>query len=903
MKKLLLTLLCVFALAATSQAATKTYELCTDLNEILNPDNQFVILSARSMKASGVNHIYAAPKTGTSCISVMTTTNTGDGAPETIDIDVESQNIGIFSFVKNGEKYGLFESQTKKYWGLQNANSPGISTSDNLPSDNVEYQLSVELTTSTDGKLGEGKIKISSGASNSRNLMFSGSNFKNYTTNNYSGSYACPAFYKEKKSGPVLPKFGNYKENYDIEKGQFLNFPAITPADLIYTISTEDSDVIAINNEEKTITGIGIGTAIVKFQNQENETFLASDGTFTVTVSKITPSMEFRDQVVYGKLGKGVVWEPVIVTDPEDHSLCGEITYSSSDPEMVEIDAESGQIHPEGVKAAGEVVITATMAENGDYAEGTASYTVIIIDPDAPAEPATAVFDFSGENPYGMTSLSSGNTYETKVKEIEETVTISFSGNYRSWHNTTSGTYELRLQKNSSMTISVPEGFKISKIGLVALGDSSGDVGGSYSPEGKTTTVTGSGEEVENSTWAPKDGEVVNSVTYNAGSSNVTKISKIYVLYEAESSNLLSADLSFNKVINSVYVDEETILNAVVNPYGREITYSIQNLEENQYSITPVGEDKIKVCIHETGYYTLQAKSPIGDDYRDGFAIMRVNVYRHLDLTENGEAHTYPDPINTKEAVEVVIEVPELNTLYYKLDILNAPATQANEATSDDEEQEQEPGFEQYEDVIDIPANAKGTLTFYIAAYGYKSPKRTILLGSASVVGFEHEVVAFGQSAQLGYTIHINGHEEGEQYEVTLKIDGKEFSAIVDEASIEDAEAPQNAPKRVAPAADATITHVARGTVKAPLINLTGAPQTHDVEVTLSHNGKILEEHTYTGTASTTGQTGIENVAVDSNDNAPAEFFTLEGIHVSEPAAGQLYIKRQGGKAVKVLVK
>lgn len=44
--------------------------------------------------------------------------------------------------------------------------------------------------------------------------------------------------------------------------------------------------------------------------------------------------------------------------------------------------------------------------------------------------------------------------------------------------------------------------------------------------------------------------------------------------------------------------------------------------------------------------------------------------------------------------------------------------------------------------------------------------------------------------------------------------------------------------------------------------------------------------------------TGIEDVTVDGS--AEAEYYNLQGLRVAQPEAGQLYIKRQGGKAVKV---
>lgn len=46
--------------------------------------------------------------------------------------------------------------------------------------------------------------------------------------------------------------------------------------------------------------------------------------------------------------------------------------------------------------------------------------------------------------------------------------------------------------------------------------------------------------------------------------------------------------------------------------------------------------------------------------------------------------------------------------------------------------------------------------------------------------------------------------------------------------------------------------------------------------------------------------TGISTV--DSSDEAPAEYFTLNGIKVTNPSSG-IYIKRQGGKTTKVFVK
>ena len=49
------------------------------------------------------------------------------------------------------------------------------------------------------------------------------------------------------------------------------------------------------------------------------------------------------------------------------------------------------------------------------------------------------------------------------------------------------------------------------------------------------------------------------------------------------------------------------------------------------------------------------------------------------------------------------------------------------------------------------------------------------------------------------------------------------------------------------------------------------------------------------------GMAGIEELAPDSpTQDAPAEYYNLQGIRVTEPAAGNIYIRRQGSKVSKI---
>ena len=50
------------------------------------------------------------------------------------------------------------------------------------------------------------------------------------------------------------------------------------------------------------------------------------------------------------------------------------------------------------------------------------------------------------------------------------------------------------------------------------------------------------------------------------------------------------------------------------------------------------------------------------------------------------------------------------------------------------------------------------------------------------------------------------------------------------------------------------------------------------------------------------GVGGVEHVATDVNTDAPAEYFNVQGMRVNANTPG-MYIRRQGDKATKVIIK
>ncbi|MDE6083844.1 MAG: hypothetical protein K2G11_05100, partial [Muribaculaceae bacterium] len=63
MKKIL-SLLCLLMVFFSGFAETKTYQLCTDIDEITNPDNQFLIVNAYNGKVYGLTKTPPDNKSG-----------------------------------------------------------------------------------------------------------------------------------------------------------------------------------------------------------------------------------------------------------------------------------------------------------------------------------------------------------------------------------------------------------------------------------------------------------------------------------------------------------------------------------------------------------------------------------------------------------------------------------------------------------------------------------------------------------------------------------------------------------------------------------------------------------------------------------------------------------------------
>ena len=132
----------------------------------------------------------------------------------------------------------------------------------------------------------------------------------------------------------------------------------------------------------------------------------------------------------------------------------------------------------------------------------------------------------------------------------------------------------------------------------------------------------------------------------------------------------------------------------------------------------------------------------------------------------------------------------------------------------------------------------------------------------------------------VNYSFTVKNHN-GEEVKVNASVKGMDGVTFSEEQKT-------NAPA-LAPGESSVIS----GTLKATHESLKGnvAPT---VVLTATANGKEL----FAASQAPNTTTGIEDVTVEGEGEA--EYFNLQGLRVAQPEAGQLYIKRQGDKAVKV---
>ena len=262
------------------------------------------------------------------------------------------------------------------------------------------------------------------------------------------------------------------------------------------------------------------------------------------TSAKSNPNLAFSSSSATATLGKDFT-EPTLTNEGN-----GAVTYTSDNTDVATVNASTGEV---SLVAVGTAKITATSAETATYYAGSASYTLKVVEPTTPGD---YTFDFTGTNDYG-TGLkpSSENTYITEDHTwTSGDVKLVTSGKYRWWAASSGNDLRFYTQKvdeveTTKMTISVPNGYTISKIEITGGQQFTSDDGlyasGKWEGSANSVTLTyASTSAVKvrtiNVTYSqggvdPQPGTTYNSIAeikqLEAGASGKLKFNNVQVLY------------------------------------------------------------------------------------------------------------------------------------------------------------------------------------------------------------------------------------------------------------------------------------------------------------------------------------------------------------------------------------
>lgn len=146
------------------------------------------------------------------------------------------------------------------------------------------------------------------------------------------------------------------------------------------TYSSEDATIADWNGG--TVSGLSEGTTNVIVSFAGNDDYKAVTATLPVTVTdtRIDVTLAFTGVPKTINLNETATY--TVTATPNSTAITNNVTYSSSDDNIVLVDETTGEI---AALAAGTATITATFAGNNKYKEAIASYPILVVDPNAPS--------------------------------------------------------------------------------------------------------------------------------------------------------------------------------------------------------------------------------------------------------------------------------------------------------------------------------------------------------------------------------------------------------------------------------------------------------------------------------------------------------------------------------------
>ena len=565
--------------------------------------------------------------------------------------------------------------------------------------------------------------------------------------------------------------------------------------------------------------------------------FTAAEGTSVVPKTDASLSWSVEDAKL--NLGEAFV-APVLTATPAE--AMASVKYSTSNPSLLAVNADGSFKFTEGV--TGKAVITAEIpATDESYKPAKAEYTLTVVDPNAIVDELDVDFnsDFTTTyKQYPFTGQQSGVSYIIKGYKSGG-IQINTAGK-----NNAAGSAMITKENNTDYVIAsvVVESTQDKHDNIVL------DVANA------AWTMTGAESSTASSTIAAATTETV-TVTGNASTDGKT--------------------VTFT--VNGDY--KYLYLHTTANTIFTKITVNYRKVAKLEAVATPVielNEGIVMSCDTEgaTIWYTNDGSEPEANgatsfEYKAAIELPNVSTtYKAIavkDGMKDSEVAVYNYVVTVKtEVANFVLDGTDYSWWQPTL-----PGLANIQALDDD---------------TDWTADGAAHNNLH---YGVMKLDNVVI--DFSKASAESNEVA--RLTPIGVII-----PEGAKMHVYAAVDGWELSNVEfigDDATDFSANAGMfNGGSWVAKA-DAQAQALAEGDAETPL-----------TEVVLTANGS---NNVFTGVKVTMAEneaakapktTGVRDIISGDDNNAPVEYFNLQGVRVSNPAAGGLYIKRQGTKTAKV---
>jgi len=231
---------------------------------------------------------------------------------------------------------------------------------------------------------------------------------------------------------PVVVTLADLTANFTSYLSKFIKVEGVTVTSALdnksATIEQNGTSIALRQNGDKTIEHLTEGailnlTTFPSMHGTTQQLVVYSDDLIEVLSEKADPELAFAAASYTANLGES--FTAPTLTNP--HNLV--VTYSSSAPDVASVDEATGAVT---IKAAGDVVITATFAGNDSYWSDAVSYKLLVEDPSVIYYALVA--EYNGNYFALKNSLKDGGAYsEEQVEAVVNGKVIAKATDSISW--------------------------------------------------------------------------------------------------------------------------------------------------------------------------------------------------------------------------------------------------------------------------------------------------------------------------------------------------------------------------------------------------------------------------------------------------------------------------------------